>query len=153
MTETTSDHNSPGDLALTDPATEDAALRTANKAALFEALAHARIDKVLVRFDGYGDSGQIEDIEAIADGRAVALPDGTIEITELRSEYVMSPPSTMSLPEAVEELVYACLDEVQSGWENGEGAYGDFVFDVAARTIALDFNEQFTDANFSQHSF
>jgi len=42
----------------------DAELLPANKAALFEALAAAGIVTVVVSFDGYGDSGQIEAIEA-----------------------------------------------------------------------------------------
>ena len=28
------------------------------------------------------------------------------------------------------------------GWENSDGAYGDFTFDVAERTITLDYNER-----------
>ena len=39
-------------------------LLAANKDALFDALAAAGIETVTVTFDGYGDSGQIEDIEA-----------------------------------------------------------------------------------------
>ncbi len=35
-----------------------------NKTALFDALATANITAVVVTFDGYGDSGQIENIEA-----------------------------------------------------------------------------------------
>jgi hypothetical protein len=36
----------------------------ANKAALFDALAAAGITSVVVTFDGYADSGQIESLEA-----------------------------------------------------------------------------------------
>ena len=41
-------------------------IRPANKTALFDALAAAGITSVLVHFDGSGDSGQIEDIDATA---------------------------------------------------------------------------------------
>ena len=51
-----------------------------NKTALFGALSQAAIATVTVRFDGYGDSGQIEEIEAQAAGTAVPLPEGTIDI-------------------------------------------------------------------------
>ncbi len=47
----------------------DAELRPANKTAVFDALAAAGITIVIVVFDGYGDSGQIEDIEAKAGER------------------------------------------------------------------------------------
>ena len=52
----------------------DAELRPANKAAVFDALTAAGLTIVTVRFDGYGDSGQIEDIEAKAGDDVVALP-------------------------------------------------------------------------------
>lgn len=152
MTDTTSDHNPAGTDTPKDQVAEVAALRAANKTALFEALTRAGIDQVTVRFDGYGDSGQIEEVEAIAGGRSVNLPSDQIEISRVRW-YAAEPPSIMSLREAVEESAYACLDQIQSGWENDEGAYGDVVFEVAARTITLDFNGRFTDVNASQHSF
>ena len=41
-------------------------IRPENKAVLFESLAQVGITTVLVEFDGYGDSGQIEDISAHA---------------------------------------------------------------------------------------
>ena len=46
----------------------------ANKTALFDALAAAGITTVIVNFDGCGDSGQIEMIEARASDDASALP-------------------------------------------------------------------------------
>ncbi len=42
----------------------DAELRPVNKTAVFDALAAAGITIVVVAFDGYGDSGQIENVEA-----------------------------------------------------------------------------------------
>ena len=51
-----------------------------NKIALFDALAAAGIEIVTVVFDGCGDSGQIEDIEAKAGDLVVALPADQIEI-------------------------------------------------------------------------
>ncbi len=58
----------------------DAELRPANKAVVFDALTAAGLTIVTVRFDGYGDSGQIEDIEAKAGDDVVALPPGNVEI-------------------------------------------------------------------------
>jgi hypothetical protein len=55
-------------------------LLPANKTALFDALAAASITVVVVTFDGYGDSGQIENIEAKAGDEIVPLPVATIEI-------------------------------------------------------------------------
>ena len=52
----------------------------ANKAALFDALAAAGITTVLVNFDGCGDGGQIEMIEARTADDDCALPAVEIEI-------------------------------------------------------------------------
>ena len=52
----------------------DAELRAVNKTAVFDALAAAGITIVVVAFDGYGDSGQIENVEAKAGEDLVALP-------------------------------------------------------------------------------
>ena len=59
-------------------------IRPANKAALFDALAAAGITSVLVHFDGSGDSGQIEDIDATAGDQPREIPNGNIEIAQAR---------------------------------------------------------------------
>ncbi|WP_048880718.1 DUF6878 family protein, partial [Acidocella aminolytica] len=50
-----------------------------NKKALFGILAEHGITAVIVNFDGYGDSGQIEDITAQSGDVAAELPDERIE--------------------------------------------------------------------------
>jgi hypothetical protein len=57
----------------------------------------------------------------------------------------------MSLREAVEELCYGYLEQENAGWENNDGAFGEFNFDVAERRIALDFNQRFID--YTQHDY
>jgi len=117
-----------------------AELYPANKANLHAALAAAGITSVAVSFDGVGDSGQIENIEAKAGDEIVALPDTPVEIasTEYFSDEVHR--RTEPLPQALESLCYLILEAKHGGWENNEGAYGEFVFDVAEDSIALDFN-------------
>jgi hypothetical protein len=53
----------------------------------------------------------------------------------------------------VEALVYAFLAETHGGWENNEGAYGDFTFTVADRSIILDYNERIETSEYTQHIF
>ena len=55
-------------------------LLPSNKTALFEALAAANITIVVVTFDGYGDSGQVENIEVKSGDEIGNLPAGAIEI-------------------------------------------------------------------------
>ena len=51
-----------------------------NKTTLFDALAAANITIVVVTFDGYGDSGQIENIEVKSGDEIATLPAGAIEL-------------------------------------------------------------------------
>lgn len=127
--------------------------RATNKAALFAALAAAGITQVLVTFDGYGDSGQIESVDARAGDEAIDLPDVTVEF--LSVEWGASEPVTRDLPlgDAIEQLAYDYLGDTHSGWENNDGAFGTFVVDVAAGTITLDYDERYTATNNYTHEF
>lgn len=128
-------------------------VHAANKDALFPILAAAGITSILVRFDGSGDSGQIEEIDVVSGDKPVSLP--TSNVTIQRAEWGVSEaePIECSINDAVETLVYAFLEETHGGWENNEGAYGEFTFNVAARTITLDYNERYEDTHYTQHSF
>jgi hypothetical protein len=130
-----------------------AKLRERNKTALFDALAAAGISHVTVSFDGYGDSGQIEDVETKAGDAIVDLPPGSITIAVAEWGRGDASQRDLSLPAAVEQLAYGLLEETHGGWENNSGAYGDFVFDVAQRTITLNYNERFEDSEYTQHQF
>ena len=59
-----------------------AACHPANKTALFDALAAAGITRVLVNFDGSGDSGQIEEITAQTREAGVPLPEAFITFVD-----------------------------------------------------------------------
>jgi hypothetical protein len=129
------------------------AIRPANKVALFTALANAGITTVVVQFDGYGDSGQIESIEARNGEKAVELPDTQVGLAQARWGSSEVERSALPIREAIEQLAYDFLGETHRGWENNDGAYGEFTFDVAERSITLDYNERITDTDYSQHVF
>ena len=128
-------------------------LFTLNKAELLNALALAGVTHVVVTFDGYGDSGQIEDVQVRAGDDDMVMPSAIVEI----SEAVWGEPepklSTVNLATAVESLAYDVLERTHSGWENNDGAYGDITFDVAAHTITLDYNERYSASENYSHSF
>lgn len=130
-----------------------AELRPANKAALFDALAAADIVTVTVAFDGYGDSGQIESVDARDAYGEVALPTADIELATPSHEGAEVTRRTLPLAEAIEELCYDLLEEEHGGWENNDGAYGEFAFDVAARTINLDHNSRYTAVETYAHEW
>jgi hypothetical protein len=131
----------------------NAELRPTNKAVVFDALTAAGLTIVTVRFDGYGDSGQIEDIEAKAGDDVVALPSGNVESAAGVWGHAATERTMMSVRDAIERLAYDFLEETHDGWENSDGAYGAFIFDVAERTITLDYNERHMESDYSQHVF
>ncbi|HJU19307.1 MAG TPA: hypothetical protein VJ770_22870 [Stellaceae bacterium] len=128
-------------------------LRPANKTALFEALASSGITSVLVRFDGEGDNGQIEEIDAVCGEAPAELPSGEIELAEPVWGSTEIRRTTLSVSDAIETLAYNLLEETHGGWENGDGAWGDFTFDVAARSITLAYNERHMESDYSEHVF
>ena len=129
------------------------AIRPANKAALFDALAATGITSILVHFDGSGDSGQIEDIDAAAGDQPRDLPSGEIEIAHVHLGDPDIERTKLSVREAIESLAYDFLGQTHGGWEDNEGAYGEFTFDVAQRTITLEYNERVMTSEYSQHAF
>ena len=131
----------------------DAELRPFNKTTVFDALAAAGITIVVVAFDGYGDSGQIENVEAKAGDEIIALPSGQVEIASAVWGQADPERTAMTVHDAIERLVFDFLGMTHDGWENSDGAYGDFTFDVAERTITLDYNERYMQSEYSQHVF
>lgn len=131
-----------------------ARLRPANKIALFDRLEAAGISQVIVSFDGYGDSGQIENVEARnAADEVNDLPTTPVVMTSAIWGQAEPEQRTIPVGEAIEWLAYDALRETHGGWENNDGAYGEFIFDVAARSISLDYNERYTATEFFSHEF
>jgi len=123
----------------------------ANKTTLFDALATAGITTVVVNFDGCGDSGQIEMLEAKAGDDVIPLPTVQIEIASAVWGSATIDRQTRPLEEAIEILVYDVLNQKHGGWENNDGAYGEYTFNVAERTITLDYNERHMESDHSMH--
>jgi hypothetical protein len=121
---------------------------TQNKTIVFEALAKAGIHRVTVDYDGSGDSGQIENVEAwnAANERLPFPSDPRIQLVSTNPE---RPCAEHNLEAAVETIAWAYLDDLYLGWENNDGAFGIFVFDVPARTLTLEHNE----LNTTSHEF
>lgn len=129
------------------------ALRPANKERLFDGLAAAGITHVTVTFDGYGDSGQIDSIAAWAGETAVEFPAVEISYAALTWDKPEVEMRSLSLEDVVEQLAYDFLSDAHGGWENDDGAYGEFCFDAGARCIHLEYNERFTSSELFTHEF
>ena len=129
------------------------ALRPGNKDRLFDGLAAAGITHVTVTFDGSGDSGQIESLGAWCGDKPVDFPTVEIPYAALTWDSPEVEMRNLSLEDVVEQLAYHFLSGTHGGWENNDGAYGEFCFDAAARCIHLEFNERFTSAELFTHDF
>ena len=131
----------------------DAELFTLNKATLLNALTLAGVTHVVVSFDGYGDSGQIENVEAQTGHNPVTMPAAAVEIAEAVWDQAEPKRSTVGIAEAVESLAYDVLEKTHSGWENSDGAYGDIIVDAEEETITLDYSERYTASENYTHTF
>jgi len=124
-----------------------------NKPVVFDALAAAGLTRVEVPFDGEGDSGQIEGIYAYAGDARAELPESSLTLHQAAQNVGDPKITTVSLHDAIETLCYDYLSQTHGGWENNDGAYGIFRFDISNRSIHLDFNERFSDSTLHSHDF
>lgn len=106
------------------------------KVAILPLLKSNDIASVTVRFEGYGDSGAVEEITFLdAQDCDIPCPEIMVEI-EARDP--------MQLSSAIEELTYDALEKHHLGWEINDGAHGELLIDVADETIQLDCNIRYT---------
>jgi hypothetical protein len=106
------------------------------KKALLPHLTALGVASVTVCFEGYGDSGSIEEVTYLGASNAeMPCPDATIKI-EGRDE--------MTLSSAIEELAYSALELHHPGWEINDGAHGELLIDVAKASVQLDCNLRYT---------
>lgn len=124
-----------------------------NKAVVFDALVVAGLTRVSVEFDGEGDSGQINEITAYAGEAPAGLPSTSLTLHQATQNGSDLRTAEASLRDAIETLCYDYLTQYHDGWENNDGAYGTFEFDVPNRSIHLDIDERFTDTTNSTHDF
>jgi hypothetical protein len=128
-----------------------------HKDILFDILHAAGVEEFAVNFEGSGDDGQIEEIglddkilEMKVEG--VSIVEGHVWDIEkgVRVEKIID---NLSVKKFVEKICYDVLEGSHCGWENNEGSYGTFDFDVTKRSVTLVFNERVTEINETIHKF
>lgn len=122
-----------------------------NKKALFDALGPLGIARAEVTFDGYGDSGQLDEPSFADANGAVNPPVGVIEVQSVLYDGSAIETARVSITEGIEQICYDLLGEHHAGWENNDGAYGDFVFDVVANAITYTHNSRYTEVDTSSY--
>lgn len=98
---------------------------------LCAALKEMNVSEVRIQYDGYSDSGAVEDVSAKG-------PDG----------------EEVEIPASFEgELAGAAEFLLPDGWENGEGAFGEIVLDVASRRVTREHNWRFESSEYEEESW
>ena len=98
----------------------------ANKAARNELLPQLRalgVKEVIAEYEGYGDSGNIEDVTVQPAG--IELPD--------------------DLSREVGDFAWSVAYHQHPGFENNEGGYGALTWDVSADSITLDHADRYVE--------
>ena len=98
-------------------------------------LKDAGVVRVEIFYDGCGDSGQIERISYFnTNCKMMDLP-GKVTITE----------------EALLDLFYDLLEVRHAGWENNDGAFGEFEWDLVSDTLAQSHSERYVECDTTEH--
>lgn len=109
------------------------------------------VERVTVTFSGSGDSGAID--------WAYFTPEQPQEFNETRVEQLSGNsvyendrwrtvlvPENMTLKEALHNITDDYLEETGVNWYDNDGGYGELEIDVAARSVSLDVNVNFTES-------
>ena len=83
------------------------------------------VTKVQGEYDGYGDSGNTE---------CVSVEPSSVAIDE-------------TLDQTLANFIWDMAYQQSPGFENNDGAFGTFAWDVTKDTISIEHNERFTDYN------
>ncbi len=123
------------------------AVLTSCKASILPHLAAAHIATLRIFYDGGGDEGQISEISAFdAENEPMAIPDVGCERHQLQYNCTILV-DVVALAQALENLAETALEALYAGWEDGEGACGEVIINVATRTVTLDHNSRFVSYN------
>jgi hypothetical protein len=126
---------------------------------LFDALAGAGIECVILEFDCYGDDGQFQGTTAYHAGAEPGLAEGievpvvTVSLKSVVFDTGEVEEKSVLLASAIEDMVSDFLEDTHTGWEDGEGAFGHFRLSVPDRSITLEYNERYIESKFEEHSF
>lgn len=134
----------------------EAELFARNKTALLHALQMSGVTHVIVAFDGAGDSGQIESVEVRAGDDDITMPGAYVEYLEIgfdASDRPVPKPVSVTLEHAIDRFAYDILERTHGGSENNDGAYGEFIFDVARQAITLDHHDRYIAVESYNHTF
>ena len=110
---------------------QDAASKAiATLKSLCEQFAALGIEEVRLTYDGYGDSGVIENVKAMAGDEEVAL-EGSLH----------------------NDFYNAAYDLLPFGWEDNTGSFGDIILYVGERRLVREHHERIEEVNYDEEEW
>lgn len=97
---------------------------------LRQPLKACKVARVVADYEGCGDSGSLETLRFLS-----------------AAEVEATPPLDGPLQDAVQDDLYDLLEARQPGWENNDGAFGEFVWDLEADTLEHQHHARFSDVS------
>jgi hypothetical protein len=97
---------------------------------LCEQFAALGYEEVRLTYDGYGDSGVIEDVHAMAGGEDVELK-GPLH----------------------NDFYNAAYDLLPLGWEDNSGSFGDIILYVRERRLVREHHERIEEVNYDEEEW
>jgi hypothetical protein len=107
--------------------------------------------RIVVTFDGCGDSGQIEDMDfqfndSMPPKHPATLSIGVFDVQEGFAHYEgkwepIIKQKELTLADALETVTYDILNTNISGWEINEGTSGTVTYDINTGAIKCEFSE------------
>ncbi len=91
--------------------------------------------RVEIYYDGCGDSGQIESIHYFDVNYTAVDPAGRVTITH----------------DALMDLFYDLIEVRHAGWENNDGAFGNFDWNLITDTLKHEHSERYTECDTTEH--
>jgi hypothetical protein len=104
------------------------------------------LKKVVVYFDGSGDSGQVESIDPTWDP-LINYIDKKLNLKDC------IPDSTTTLEEFIDKYAYKALDATNTDWYNNDGGFGEITFDVDTGEVTVDMNVRISTSHNTQYVF
>lgn len=103
--------------------------RVVTRAALLTELCALGVTKIEVQYEGYGDSGNVEDV--------VVAPDTVTLTDELRRR--------------VEDFGWDFAYALSPGFENNEGGYGELIWALEADKIDVSHSNRYIETDTTEH--
>lgn len=144
---------SPPETTLTMP---DSERMTRNKALLLDALKVAGAILASVTYRGGGDEGTDDGVTAFdANNAAVDLSDTVSLFCEryYRDDQdwkTKIEQKDQPLDEALTDYAMEAVNQHRGGWEDGEGGYGEVVFDCETNTVRIEHNDYYIESEYTE---